>query len=194
MRKDFEDDMIVTPLPVLMIATYDEEGRPDVMPCAWGGQCGAHQVAVNLGSHQTTENIKARKAFTLSFATKNTAKISDYFGVVSAKDMPDKVEKSGVHVFKSTYVDAPVIDEYPLTLECTLADMQEEGEDVRFVGNVVNMSADYSILDYNGFIDLSRLQPLVFDSSTSSYHVVGDKVGEAFRDGFEFKLQLEGFR
>ena len=68
MRKDFEDDMIVTPLPVLMIATYDEEGRPDVMPCAWGGQCGAHQVAVNLGSHQTTENIKARKAFTLSFA------------------------------------------------------------------------------------------------------------------------------
>lgn len=192
MRKDFEDNMIVTPLPVLMIGSYDKDGNPDVMPCAWGGQCGARTIAVNLGDHQTTENIRERRAFTVSFATKDTAKISDYFGVVSAKEFPDKVEKAGVHVFKSSHVDAPLIDEYPLTLECNVIRI-EEGEEVRIVGEVVNTSADYSILDYNGLISLDKMQPLVFDSSTSSYHVIGEKAGEAFRDGFELKMKLIGF-
>lgn len=186
MRKDFGTKTIVTPLPVLMIATYDEEGTPDVMNAAWGGQCGGKHVALNLSGHKTTDNLKLKKEFTVSFATKKTMVISDYFGLVSGRDT-DKIAKAGVHVTKSTYVDAPMIEEYPLTLECKVIDIQELLGETRIVGEVVNMSADETILDQNGNIDIDKMEPIAFDSTSASYRVLGSIVGNAFKDGAQLK-------
>lgn len=186
MRKDFGTKTIVTPLPVLMIATYDENGTPDVMNAAWGGQCGSKHVALNLSSHKTTDNLKLKKAFTVSFATKKTMVISDYFGLESGRDT-DKITKAGVHVIKSTHVDAPMIEEYPLTLECKVIDIQELLGETRVVGEVVNMSADETILDQDGNIDIDKMEPIVFDSASVCYRVLGEMVGNAFKDGTQLK-------
>ena len=117
-RKNFGDAGIITPLPAIMIATYDEKENPDVMMAAWGGQCGPKHICFNLSAHKTTENIRLKKAFTVSFASKNDIVQSDYFGIVSANDVPDKVARAGFTVTKSPNVDAPIVNEYPLTLEC----------------------------------------------------------------------------
>ena len=187
MRKDFEDDMIVTPLPVLMIATYDEEGRPDVMPCAWGGQCGMNQITFELSAHKTTSNLRLKKAFTVSFATADDIEQSDYFGLVSGNDVPNKVERAGFTAKPSPNVDAPIIEQYKLTLECRVVSMDEkENGGARVVGEVVNWSADESILT-DGKVDLTKLKPVVFDSSSNAYRVVGDSVGQAWGSGKKFK-------
>ena len=150
---------------------------------AWGGQCGYHHVALNLSlNHKTTENLKHAKAFTLSIATVDTLVISDYFGLVSGHK-ENKIEKAGVHVTRSEFVDAPVIDEYPLTLECKVLEMQEALGEMHVVGEVVNMQADESILDEQGKVDLGKLRPISYDSATHSYRVLGDIVGKAFKDG-----------
>lgn len=186
MRKDFGTKTVITPLPVLMIATYDEKGEADVMNAAWGGQCGPNHIAFNLGKHKTTENLKNKKEFTVSFATKKTMAISDYFGLESGHDA-DKIAKSGVHVTKSTHVDAPIIEEYPLTLECKVVDIQELLGETRVVGEVVNMSVDESVLDDKGNIDMDKMEVISFDSSSSSYRLLGQKVGNAFKDGAKLK-------
>ncbi len=175
---------VITPLPCIMIATYDAEGTPDVMMAAWGGQCGYRQICFNLSEHKTTANLRLKKAFTVSFATKKTVVESDYFGIVSANDVPDKVHRAGFTATKSPNVDAPIINEYPLTLECRVVEMSESG---RVVGEIVNMSADASILDTDGNIDLSLLQPVVFDSAGNTYRVVGDVVGDAWGSGKAIK-------
>ena len=119
-------------------------------------------------------------AFTLSFATKKTEKISDYFGVVSG-NVEDKIAKSGVHVTKSNFVDAPIIEEYPLTLECTV----ESFEDGNLIGNVVNVSIDEDYLDENGKIDVDKMEIIAFDMINNTYRVLGENVGKAFKDGFD---------
>lgn len=183
-RKNFTDVTVITPLPAIMIATYDEKDNPDVMMAAWGGQCGPKHITFMLSAHKTTENIKKKKAFTVSFADKKTIAQSDYFGIVSANDEPDKVKKAGFSVTKSPNVDAPIVKEYPLTLECRVVELDEdENGGARVVGEVVNMSADESILDEEGKIDLDKLQPVVYDSSKNYYRVVGEKVGEAWGSG-----------
>ena len=183
-RKNFNDQAVITPLPAIMIATYDENENPDVMMAAWGGQCGPKHICFNLSAHKTTENIRLKKAFTVSFATKGDIVQSDYFGIVSANDVPDKVKKAGFTVTKSPNVDAPIVNEYKLTLECKVVKMDEDGNGgARVVGEVINMSADESILDAEGKIDLGKLQPVIFDSSKNTYRVVGEKVGDAWGSG-----------
>ena len=183
-RKNFNDQAVITPLPAIMIATYDENENPDVMMAAWGGQCGPKHICFNLSAHKTTENIRLKKAFTVSFATKGDIVQSDYFGIVSANDVPDKVKKAGFTVTKSPNVDAPIVNEYKLTLECKVVKMDEDGNGgARVVGEVINMSADESILDAEGKIDLGKLQPVIFDSSKNTYRVVGEKVGDAWGAG-----------
>ena len=174
---------VVAPLPVLIVATYDEYDTPNAMNVAWGGQCSYHHVALNLSlNHKTTENLKRRKAFTLSIATVDTLVLSDYFGLVSGHK-ENKIEKAGVHVTRSEFVDAPVIDEYSLTLECKVVEMQEVLGEMHAVGEVVNVQADESILDAQGKVDLGKLKPISFDSVLRSYRVLGDVVGRAFKDG-----------
>lgn len=189
MRKNFGKKTVVTPLPVLIIGTYDKDGVANAMNVAWGGQCSENHVAINIGHvRQTRDNIELKKAFTVSFATRKTVVESDYVGIESGLKAHDKMEKAGLHTKKSDFVDAPIIDEYPLTLECKLTRIEEtpEGE-IRVVGEVVNMSADESILDEKGKIDLGKLEPIMFDSVQLKYRVVGEIVGNAFQDGAKLR-------
>ena len=183
-RKNFTDRVFITPQPAIMIATWDENENPDVMMAAWGGQCGPKHITFELSAHKTTENIRQKKAFTISFATKDDVVQSDYFGIVSANDVPDKVAKAGFTITKSPNVDAPIINEYKLALECKCITFEENGNGgARVVGEIVNMSADESILDEDGNIDITKLQPIVFDGAKNTYRVVGEKVGEAWGSG-----------
>jgi flavin reductase (DIM6/NTAB) family NADH-FMN oxidoreductase RutF len=183
-RKNFSDKAVITPLPAIMIATWDENENPDVMMAAWGGQCGPKHITFELSKHKTTDNIRLKKAFTISFATKNDIVQSDYFGIVSGNDVPDKVAKAGFTITPSPNVDAPIINEYKLTLECKVVTFDEdENGGARVIGEIVNMSADESILDEAGNIDLGKLQPVIFDSSNNTYRVVGEKVGQAWGSG-----------
>ena len=187
-KKNFSNKAVITPLPVLIIATYDENGNPDAMNAAWGGQCGPKHIEFNLSPHQTTENIKLKQAFTVSFADKKHTVESDYFGVVSAKNEPNKIQKAGMTVTKSKFVDAPVINEYPLTVECKVVAFEQNiYGGTRVIGEIVNMQADESILDADGNIDLGKLEPIMYDSSKHYYRVIGEKVGNAFSDGKKIK-------
>ena len=140
-KKNFTNQAVITPLPVLIIATYDANGNPDAMNVAWGGQCGPKHIVFELSSHQTTDNIKLKKAFTVAFADKKHVVESDYFGVISARQESDKIKKAGMTVTKSQFVDAPVINEYPLTVECKVVTFEEdERGGARVIGEIVNNS------------------------------------------------------
>lgn len=184
-RKNFGSrGMVFTPLPAVMIATYDANQNPDVMMAAWAVQSDYNKVVLNLSAHKTTDNIRLKQAFTISFATVKTLNESDYFGLVSGNDVPDKVARAGFTATPSPNVDAPIIDQYPLTLECRLYSFTETGDGgATIVGEVVNMSADESILGANGRVDLEKLQPVVYDSSANIYRMVTDSVGQAWASG-----------
>ena len=185
-RTNMGAKIFVTPQPALMIGTYDENGNPDVMMAAWGGQCDGNQVCFRLSPHRTTTNLRATREFTLSYATVRDVAESDYFGTVSANDVPDKIARTGFTVTKSQNINAPIIDQYPLTLECRVVEIIERGNDGCFViGEVVNTIADPAILT-DGRIDLCKLQPIVFDAAIPAYRAVGDTVGAAWGAGQVF--------
>lgn len=185
MRKNFGAKTWLYPMPVLIVGTYDENGTPDAMNAAWGGIYDTNQVMVCLADdHKTTENIRKTGAFTVSFATARTVVPCDYVGIVSANKVPDKFEKAGFHAQKSAYVNAPIIRELPMTLECKLVKFNEDGI---CVGEIVNVSADESILDENGVIDAKKLDPIIYDGVTHAYLRLGEKVGRAFSDGKKLK-------
>lgn len=171
--------------PQLIVGSYDENGKADAMNAAWGGIYDTNQVILCLSeNHKTTKNIKAKGAFTVSFADAAHVAACDYVGMASANDTPDKMEKAGFHTTKSEFVDAPVIQELPMTLECRLIKV---GEDGHIIGEVVNVSAEESILDENGVIDASKLQAISFDPVRNAYLKLGEKVGNAFSDGAALK-------
>lgn len=185
MRKNFGAKPILYPQPVFIIASYDENGKPDAMNAAWGGVAGANKIFMCIGSHKSTDNILARKAFTVSMGTVEQIVACDYVGIVSANNEPQKMEKAGFHTVKSEYVDAPIIEELPMTLECKLISYDPETH--YMFGEIVNICADEKILDENGQIDPAKLQPIVFDGVHHTYHVLGAKVGNAFADGAKLK-------
>lgn len=174
---------VIVPEGVFIIGTYDENGVPNAMNAAWGIQSDYGEISLFLAPHKTTENLKKTGAFTVAFATKSTVKISDYFGVESGKDV-NKIEKAGVHVHKSARVNAPIIEEYPLVLECEVKEWDEKRE--MLVGKIVAEQADESILT-DGKVDLGKLQPIMYDASFHVYRVIGEVVGNAFKDGLEIK-------
>lgn len=152
-----------------------------------GGQVGRNQIAFHLSPHKTTDNIKLKKAFTVSFANKENVVMADYFGVETGRNL-NKIEKAGAHAIKSKFVDAPIIDEFPLTLECKVVEMDMTPyNELRVVGEVVNMTAKESILDEKANVDLGKLQPISYDSSSHFYRVLGEPVGKAFSDGLQIK-------
>ena len=145
-------------MPTYMIGTYNEDDTVDVMMMAWGGICAEDMVALNLEEdHKTVVNLKARKAFTLAVPGTDTIKESDYLGTASAKKFPDKFAKTGLHAEKSSRVDAPVITEYPLTLECEVVEMQQQPYGLRVLGKIVNVLADEAVLDEMGRVDAGKL-------------------------------------
>lgn len=187
-RRNFHDQTLITPAPAIMIATYDAEGTPDVMMAAWGSQCGPNQIRFELSEHKTTDNIRLKKAFTISFASVENIRQSDYFGIVSGNDVKNKVEAAGFTATKSPNVDAPIINEYPLTLECRLVSITgNDGEGGTVIGEVVNMSAKEEILDADGKVDLEKLRPVIWDAAANVYREVGKSVGPAFSIGETIK-------
>lgn len=185
MRKNFGPKTWLYPMPVLIVGTYDENGAPNAMNAAWGGIYDTNLVMVCLADeHKTTANIRKTGAFTVSFATAKTVAPCDYVGIVSANDVPDKFEKAGFHAVRSEFVNAPMIEELPMTVECKLLKFNEDGI---CIGEIVNVSADESVLDENGKIDAKLLDPIIYDSVTHAYWNFGEKVGRAFSDGKKIK-------
>ena len=182
MRKNFGPKPFLYPQLVMVIASYGRDGTPDAMNAAWGGIAGSDRIFLCLSAeHKTVENILERKAFTVSVADEAHLVEADYVGLVSGNEVPDKLERSGLHVTKSEFVDAPVIDELPLALECKLVSYDPETHFM--VGRIVNAGADESVLDEVGTIDPARLKPLTFDPANGTYWSLGKKVGKAFSDG-----------
>ena len=185
MRKDFVANPWFYPLPVLIIATYNDDGSANAMNAAWGGLYDTHLVELCLShDHRTTKNILAKGAFTVSFGDAAHTAACDYVGLVSGNDTPDKMEKAGFTTEKSRFVDAPVIRELPVALECQYVRTTQEGN---IIGRIVNISADDAVLDDGGKIDVEKLQPIAFEPVHNGYHVLGQRVGNAFRDGLTLK-------
>ena len=185
MRKDFGVNPWFYPLPVLIIGTYDENGKPDAMNAAWGGLYDANLVELCLSAgHKTTQNIKLKKAFTVSFADAANVAACDYVGIVSGNNTPNKMEKAGFTIEKSAVVDAPLFAELPLTLECKYVRTTEEGN---IIGEIVNISADERILGEDGKIDMQKFRPISYEPVHNGYHVLGEQVGTAFSDGMKLK-------
>lgn len=185
MRKNFGAKPWFYPLPVLIIGTYDENGTPDAMNAAWGGLYDSDKVVLCLSAgHKTTANLLRKGAFTVSFADAAHVVEADFVGMVSANQVPDKLAKAGLHTRKSETVDAPIIDEFPMTLECKFLRATEEGN---IIGQIVNICADERILGEDGKIDPDKFQPISFEPVHNTYRKLGDVVGNAFRDGGKLK-------
>jgi len=183
-RKNFGPNhaLVTTPQPCVMIATWDKDRNPDVMMAAWAGQYDHNKIVISLSKHKTTDNLEQTGAFTISFADERTVAESDFFGLVSGNKVPDKVAKTGFTFIPSPNVDAPIINQYPLTIECKVVSF----EDGCLIGEVVNQSADQSILNENGQIDLALLKPIVFDAAGMCYRSLGEVVGKAWDAGKVF--------
>ena len=187
MKKDLGIKPYLFPMPVLMIATYDDNGKVDVMNMAWGGICADNMVALNISrGHKTAKNIEKMGAFTLSIADVAHLEESDFFGTASANNMEDKFERSGMHAIKSTRVNAPIIEEYPITLECKVVELQNEVYGLRVLGEIVNVIADEKVLDENGKVDSTKINAFVFDQFQNGYYKIGEKVGKAWKSGNKY--------
>lgn len=185
MRQNFGSKPFLYPMPVLILATYGADGTPNAMNAAWGCIADMNRVAIYVaGEHKTMENILVRKAFTVSMATGESVVAADYVGVVSGNDVPDKLAKTGWHLEPSAFVDAPIIRELPMALECKLVSFDRESE--LLIGEIVNVCAEESVLT-DGKIDPEKLQPITYDPVNHTYRALGRKVGRAFSDGKALK-------
>lgn len=186
MRKNFGSKPWCYPQPVFILAAYDENGVPNAMNAAWGGIHYDDQIAMCISAnHKTTANIIASKAFTVSMADVDHMVACDYVGVESGNKVPDKFARAGFTATKSEFVNAPVINELPMCIECRL--VSYDPETCNLIGEIVNVSADERILDEKGKIDASKLRPITFDPVRNDYLVIGEKVGDAFHSGLALK-------
>lgn len=181
-RTNFGPKPFMYPMPVLIVGTYDENGVPNAMNAAWGTITDMNEITISMSPHKTTENLTKTGAFTVSIATEDTVIPCDYVGVESASKVPDKFAKAGFHATKSEYVNAPLIDELPMALECKV----KRYEDEILVGEIVNVCADESILT-DGKIDPKKLKPIAYDPVNHTYVGLGEVVGKAFQDGLKLK-------
>ncbi len=180
MRKDLGAKPFLYPQLVMIIGTYDENGHPNAMNVAWGGMADYHKVMVCMSKHKTTDNIDITKEFTISIGDADNVVACDYVGIVSGNDEPNKVAKAGFSVSKAKYVNAPIINELPLCLECRLLEIIDED---LYMAEIVNVNADESILDDQGSVCLEKFTPIIYDPSTHGYYKIEGRVGNAFKDG-----------
>lgn len=181
-RVNYGAKPLMYPQPVLIIATYDENGVPNAMNAAWGITTDYQEITISLSDHKTTDNLMLKKAFTVSMATEGQVLASDYVGIESARKVPDKFAKAGFHATKSAFVDAPLIDELPLAMECKVKSF----ENGILIGEIVNVSADESVVT-DGAVDITKVKPISFDPFSNGYFAVGERVGNAFKDGMALK-------
>ena len=185
MRKNFGSKSWLYPMPVLIVAAYDEQGIPNAMNAAWGGMFTDEHIGICISEgHKTTKNILATKAFTVSMATVEQLAACDYVGIVSGNREPDKFSKAGFTALRSEVVNAPIIEQLPMTLECEMVSYDKESN--HLVGRIVNVSADEKILT-DGKIDLGKLRPITYDPINHHYIALGEVAGNAFADGKKLK-------
>ena len=184
MMKSFKSAAWLLPQPVLIIGTYDKEGKPNAMNAAWGGQWDGHEIMISLGSHATTDNLAENPEFTVTFATAGTMVASDYVGIASGRKTPDKIAKTGWTTEKAPHVNAPVFKEFPITLECRVKQKIEESETGYYlVAEIVNILCDEKYLAEDGKPDVARMELITFDPIHFTYIQLGKTVGKAFSDG-----------
>lgn len=181
-RVNFGAKPLMYPQPVLIIGTYDENGVPNAMNAAWGITTDFKEITISLSDHKTTDNLNLKKAFTVSMATEDQVLACDYVGIESARKVADKFAKAGFHATKSEFVDAPLIDELPLAMECKVKSF----ENGILIGDIVNVSADESVVT-DGAVDITKVKPISFDPFSNGYFAVGERVGNAFKDGVTLK-------
>ncbi len=187
MKKSLGVKGALYPMPVLVIGTYNDDGTPDAMTMAWGGMCDYDKVALNLDeAHLTASNVAKRMAFTLAVADCAHIAEADYVGTVSGNDVPDKVAQCGLHAVKSEHVDAPVFEEFPVTLECKVLEIQSGIAGFRVIGEIVNTLADESCIADDGEIDLVKADGAIFETSHRAYYRTGEKLGGAWELGQRF--------
>lgn len=187
MRKNINTTEGIFPMPVLMVASYNDDLSVNVMNAAWGTMLERDQVLLNLSSeHKTVKGIKEKKAFTVSIADAKHVKEADYFGVVSGNDVKDKFAKSGLTSSRAEKVFAPIINEFPICLECELLKVLDDEYNYGIIGKVVNVTVDESVMTDNK-VDISKLNAIAFDPYTHGYYKVSERVGNAFKDGLDLK-------
>ena len=191
MKKDLGVIPAVYPLPVLLIGSYDENGVPDVMNAAWGTVCDMDKIALCIEGHKTNENIAETGAFTVALADAAHIKEADYFGIASAGKTPDKFARTGLTAVKSARVNAPVIEEFPLTMECEFIEEVETENLHMTVGRIVNVLADEAVLDEKGNVDAAKLNALVYDHFGKCYRVTGERTGGAWNAGKDLMKQAK---
>lgn len=188
MRRDFGAKPFIFPQPVLIVATYGEDGTADAMSVAYGGIVNSNRLQINIGvRHKTADNIKIKEAFTVGIADEANLVAADYVGIVSGHDESDKIHKAGWHIKKSEYVDAPIIEELPIALECKVEEINQYDATLRIVAEIVNVSVDESVLGENGEIDAEKLNAISYDPANHYYLKLVGKVGQAFADGNQLK-------
>lgn len=186
--KSFGQKPWMLPQPVLIIGTYNSDGTPNAMNAAWGGQWDSKEIMISMGAHATTENLARCEEFTVAFATKNTLVASDFVGIVSAKNDPEKMQKTGWTAIKSEHVNAPVFTDFPMTLECRiLRKIDETKEGYNIVAEIVNILVDETYLAEDGKPDVEKMQLISYEPVHHSYLVMGKRVGNAFADGKKLK-------
>ena len=179
MRINMSAKPAVFPMPVLMVGTYDENGTVDVIMACWGITYRNDQIILNLmANHKTVKNIQARKAFTVALADEDHLADEDYLGTVSGNSVSNKFERTHLHAARSEHVDAPVIEEFPLCMECALEDIQIEGTLAHVIGRITNISVDEKCVKANGHIDAMKLKAIVWDTFGGGYYRVGEKIGQ----------------
>ncbi|MBQ8608497.1 MAG: flavin reductase [Bacteroidaceae bacterium] len=182
--KSFGQKPWVLPQPVLIIGTYNSDGTPNAMNAAWGGQWDSKEIMICMGSHATTENLARCNEFTVAFATKETMVESDFVGIVSAKNDPQKIQKTKWTAIKAENVNAPVFTNFPMTLECRIVrKIDETTNGYNLIAEIINILVDEAFLDAEGKPDVNKMQLITYEPVRHSYHVIGERVGNAFSDG-----------
>jgi len=184
MKKNLGIVQAVYPMPVLMVAAYDENGKVNVMNAAWGMICNADRIALFIDEdHKTTQNLLKTRAFTVALADRAHMDVADFFGIATGNKMEDKFERTGYHSVKSAFVNAPIIEEFPVVMECELAEVTSTDSFYAIVGKIVNTAAEEAVLSENGKVDPAKLDALIFDQFQHGYYVSGEKVGKAWNAG-----------
>ncbi|MDE6264456.1 MAG: flavin reductase [Paramuribaculum sp.] len=188
MKKNFKPKAWLLPQPVLIIGTYNEDGTPNAMNAAWGGQWDMSEIMISMGSHATTANLNRCGDFTVAFATVDTMVASDYVGIVSGKTHPDKIAKTGWKSEKGETVNAPVFNCFPMTMECRIKEkLFESPTGYYIIAEIINIVCDEAYLAEDGKPDVEKMQLITFDPIHNGYISLGSRVGNAFHDGKELK-------
>lgn len=186
--KNFGPKSWMLPQPVLIIGTYDKDKKANAMNAAWGGQWDANEIVISMGSHATTDNLNRCPDFTVAFATIDTMTASDYVGIISAKQNPQKIGRTGWTIIPSENIDAPIFKDFPMTLECRIKQkIDESNEGYYIIAEIINVIADEKFLSEDGLPDIEKMDLIAYDPIHKGYIKLGKRIGNAFCDGKRLK-------